>query len=391
MRSRTSNFAIIGGGSLGTLLALQLSNLGFNVCIFESNQELLKGASYLGEGKIHLGYTFGLANEASILSLIKSAFSFNPIFENALNHNIEWSQIISSPFVYKVDESSIMTIEHFINHAANISRLSKNMNNTDSYLNIDRKEVIRFDRISERKFLSGERAVDVVILSSLIKNEITKRSNILIFLNANVESVRINSADKYIITTPLGNSDRDFDYVINCTWNHRNILDKNFVEPIEHFNYRTKLYVSATTNLDEFAMTTVLGKFGDLVIFKSGRLYASDYLTGLSSFETGKIATFKERDLIPKDLVDKHWSYFKSRFSTEMPLLDEVCNIETFERTVVASGDKDIDQIDSGLHHRLPFHFFRNKNYISALATKYTTVPLLSKKIIDGILKSELE
>ena len=124
MRSRTSNFAIIGGGSLGTLLALQLSNLGFNVCIFENNQELLKGASYLGEGKIHLGYTFGLANEASILSLIKSAFSFKPIFENALNHNIVWSQIISSPFVYKIDECSIMTIEHFINHASNIPRLS---------------------------------------------------------------------------------------------------------------------------------------------------------------------------------------------------------------------------------------------------------------------------
>jgi hypothetical protein len=138
-------------------------------------------------------------------------------------------------------------------------------------------------------------------------------------------------------------------------------------------------------------MTTVLGKFGDLIIFKSGRLYASDYLTGLSSFETGKISTFRERDLIPKDLVDKHWSYLKSRFNTEMPLLDEVCNFETLERTVVASGDRDIDQIDSGLHHRLPFHFFRNKNYISALATKYTTVPLFSKKIVDGILKSELE
>jgi hypothetical protein len=391
MRSRSSSFAIIGGGSLGTLLALQLSNLGFNVCVFEKNQELLKGASYLGEGKIHLGYTFGLADEASILSFIESAFSFKPIFENALNHNIEWSQIISSPFVYKVDENSIITIEHFIKHASNILRLIKNINDNDSYLNIDRNEVMRFHRISERNFLTGERALDVVLLSSLIKNELNKRSNISVLLNQNVESVKINSANKYAITTPLGNSDEDFDYVINCTWNNRNILDKNFVEPVEDFNYRTKLYVSATTNLEEFAMTTVLGKFGDLIIFKSGRLYASDYLTGLSSFETGKISTFRERDLIPKDLVDKHWSYLKSRFNTEMPLLDEVCNFETLERTVVASGDRDIDQIDSGLHHRLPFHFFRNKNYISALATKYTTVPLLSKKIVDGILKSELE
>jgi hypothetical protein len=370
---------------------LQLSNLGFNVCIFENKQELLKGASFLGEGKIHLGYTFGLADDASILSLIKSAFSFKPIFENALNNNIEWSQIISSPFVYKVDENSIITIDQFINHASNILRLTKNINDTASYLNIERKEVMRFDRISERNFLTGERALDVVFLSSLIKNELNKRSNISILFNQNVETVKINSASKYIITTPHGNSDRYFDYVINCTWNNRNILDKNFVEPVEDFNYRTKLYVSAATNLDEFAMTTVLGKFGDLVIFKSGRLYASDYLTGLSSFETGKLATFKERDLIPEDLVDKHWSNLKSRFNTEMPLLDKVCNFETLERTVVASGDRDIDQIDSGLHHRLPFHFFRSKNYISALATKFTTVPLLSKKIVDGILKSELE
>jgi 3-hydroxyacyl-CoA dehydrogenase len=78
------NFAVIGGGTLGSLIALRLSNLGLNVEIFESKPELLKGASYLGEGKIHLGYTFGLSQESSYEQLAESALTFAENMESSL-------------------------------------------------------------------------------------------------------------------------------------------------------------------------------------------------------------------------------------------------------------------------------------------------------------------
>ena len=138
-------------------------------------------------------------------------------------------------------------------------------------------------------------------------------------------------------------------------------------------------------NRNTVTSITVLGKFGDLVVFNTGRLYASDYLTGLTSFNNGVYPSFTEREKLPEDLVSRHWEYFKSRFSAVMPELDRITEFETFERTVVAKGDKDIDQLESDLHDRLPHYVARKENYISALGTKFTTIPQLAKNIVDWI------
>ena len=145
------------------------------------------------------------------------------------------------------------------------------------------------------------------------------------------------------------------------------------------------MYVSAKTSLQERAITTVLGKYGDLVIFNTGRLYGSDYLVGLTSFTNKVLPDFAERDSLPEELVTKHWEKLKSRFLYEVPELNELTEIKTFERSVVAVGDSDIDQMNSGLHDRSPHYLNRKGNYISALGTKMTTIPQLAKKIVDWI------
>jgi hypothetical protein len=179
--------------------------------------------------------------------------------------------------------------------------------------------------------------------------------------------------------------EKRFDYVINCTWEKRHLLDQMFWDKLPDLNYRTKLYVSAKTSLQEMACTTVLGKYGDLVIFNTGRLYGSDYLTGLTSFTNELLPNFVERESLPEELVLRHWESFKSRYFHEAPELSQVTDITTFERSVVAIGDSDIDQINSGLHDRSPYYLNRKGNYISALGTKMTTIPQLAKKIVDWI------
>jgi hypothetical protein len=388
---KIKKIAVIGGGTLGTLTALQLSNLGYNVSIFEKNHEILRGASYFGEAKIHLGYTYGLAGIFTIQSLLNSAFSFKSIFERALNQQIDWSSFISSPFVYKVDKESLISVDEFIDHANKISELIKTCVSSECYLNLEDSEVNHFKRISERNFATGERAIDVVLLNKLIKSELSKRSNISIFLNHKIEKLNFNSSKKYVLRTDHETVVEEFSYVINCTWDQRNKLDKSFVDDLKVYNYRTKLYVYAETNLKDLALTTVLGKFGDLVIFGNGRLYASDYYQGLTNFENGVFPKFQERETLPKDLVDKHWASCQNRYKEDVPSILEVSDFKTFERTIVAIGESDIDKIESELHNRLPFHVFTKANYISALATKYTNIPLLSKQIVDWVLNNEFE
>lgn len=379
------NFAVIGGGSLGTLIALRLSNLGLNVEIYESKSELLRGASYLGEGKIHLGYTYGLSQKSSYGQLVESALNFAEIVETSIGHTINWKDLTSIPFTYTIAQSSLIDSSQFMNHAINIIKLLQVEDGSRSYLGEAIDEVAHLTRTSESSFLTKERAVDLEKLGKILKEEVGERINISTHLNSEILSIETKLTNKYILTTRDGKIDKEFDYVINCTWDQRHNLDRFFWDTLPELNYRTKIYISAKTTLKEAAETTVLGKFGDLVVFNTGRLYASDYLTGLTSFTTGFNPNFAEREELPEELVFKHWNNFKSRFSAMMPELNGITEIETFERTVVAKGDKDIDQLESGLHDRPPYYIARKENFISALGTKFTTIPQLAMKIVDWI------
>jgi len=379
------SIAVIGGGSLGSLIALRLSNLGINVEIFESKSELLKGASYLGEGKIHLGYTYGLSQESSYGELIESAFTFAEIVESSICKPINWKNITSIPFSYNVADDSLISPDEFFNHGKDIFNIIAGKKHSKTYLGLPIEEIMGLERTSERSFRTSERAVDLEKLKEIIVAEIMERENIFVNLNSEVLLVKTDPHNGYILSTNRCESDKNFGYVINCTWEKRYLLDRMFWEKLPNLNYRTKLYVSAKTSLQEAAYTTVLGKYGDLVVFNTGRLYGSDYLTGLTSFTNEVLPNFAERESLPEELVTRHWEYLKSRFFLEMPELSEVTDVATFERSVVARGDSDIDQIKSGLHERSPHYLDRKGNYISALATKITTVPQLAKKIVDWI------
>jgi len=377
--------AVIGGGFLGSLTALQLSNLGFNVEIFESKHELLKGASHLGEGKIHLGYTFGLSQESTYEQLIDSALNFAEIIENSICDTVDWKNIISIPFIYNIDSDSLISPNEFVTHSNKIFKIIQRKKHLQSYLGTPIEHISKLKRISEKSFLTSERSVDIEKLRKRIVEELESRENISTYLNCAVSLVETHSSKKYILWSEKVRIEKEFDYVINCTWEKRFQLDQLFWQTLPTLNYRTKLYVTAKTNLQEAAYTTVLGKYGDLVVFNTGRLYASDYLTGLTSFSTGVSPNFAERESIPEDLVLKHWNYIKYRFSLEAPDLNEITELNTFERTVVAEGNSDIDQIGSDLHRRSPYYMARKGNYISALGTKFTNIPQLAKKIVDGI------
>jgi hypothetical protein len=343
------------------------------------------GASYLGEGKIHLGYTFALSQKSSYEQLIESAFTFAEIIENSICKPVNWKNITSIPFLYKVEDDSLINQDEFINHGKNITDAIHRKKHLKTYLGLPVEEIMELERTSERSFITSERAVDMEKLKKIITAEIIKRGNISVNVNSEISLVKIDNSKKYILSIMGSELEKKFDYVINCTWEKRYILDQKFWDKLPELNYRTKLYVSAKTNLRETACTTVLGKYGDLVIFNTGRLYASDYLTGLTSFASEILPNFAEREHLPKELATRHWEYIKSRFLLEMPELSEVTDLTTLERTVVAKGDSDIDQINSRLHDRSPHYLERKGNYISALGTKITTVPQLAKKIVDWI------
>jgi glycine/D-amino acid oxidase-like deaminating enzyme len=47
--------AVVGGGLTGCLVALELAQHGHAVVIFDKEQQLIQRASFVNEGKVHLG------------------------------------------------------------------------------------------------------------------------------------------------------------------------------------------------------------------------------------------------------------------------------------------------------------------------------------------------
>lgn len=381
----SSRVAVIGGGTLGVLIGLQLSNSGIEVEIHEAKSEILKGASYRGEGKVHLGFVYGKSSENTWEPLIQSALLFDKIIEKAIGCPIAWESMRSKPFVYKVEQKSMISNQQFIDHARKITSYIKRTGKKSSYLGVSIDELVDFFQISADKFQTQERSIDLVKLGGLLQEQVANRANISVILNSEIQSIENSGKNGYRLRTRDTIIDKHFDYVVNCTWHRGSVLDQLFWEDVPNLNYRTRLYVSAFTNLPEIAITSTLGRFGDLVVFQTGRIYASDYTAGLTSFTNSKFPVFEERDNLPIELCKSHWEQIKTRYAHEYPQLTDIDVVETFERSIVAEGTRDIDHIDSELHQRMPYHFKRKDNYFSALASKITTVPQLSKLVADLI------
>jgi hypothetical protein len=83
MMTERKHVAIIGGGVFGVLCALQLVDRGFQVTLFEKNQDILLGASNINQNRIHLGYHYPRSEETSIAAYAHEV-QFRELFEEAV-------------------------------------------------------------------------------------------------------------------------------------------------------------------------------------------------------------------------------------------------------------------------------------------------------------------
>lgn len=373
--------AIIGGGFLGALMALKLTTMGRKVELFEAKTDILLGATHLGEGKIHLGYTYGLAKATEIESFIQSSLAFQRLINGIFGYPLSFTNLVSSPFTYVVHRASLIKSSQFNSHYEMINQRLIDDNSLDSYFGLPKEQIKDFKQCSEYEFRTPERAIDLELFGELVKKELYSRDNLLIHTNTKVASID-HSKKVTAIELNVGKKEK-FEFVLNCTWQQINQLDKYVFETLPTLNFRTKLYVSAKTNQSPTAITHVLGKFGDLVNFPSGRLYASHYESGLTSFRVEQFPTFVERENLPRQLSDSHFGRVIELYEDYFPWLSDLSTYITHERTVVAHGDTDIDDFSSQLHFRSPFKIRRDYGYISVLSYKFTYIPSTVAAVTD--------
>ena len=82
----TMHVAIIGGGIFGIMVALRLAERGLLVTIFEKNKDILLGASYINQYRMHMGYHYPRSKETA-KSSYNSYKAFCNIFKECIVDN----------------------------------------------------------------------------------------------------------------------------------------------------------------------------------------------------------------------------------------------------------------------------------------------------------------
>ncbi len=392
--------AVIGGGLQGCCAALELSRLGVAVDLFDAAPKLMQGAGRNNEGKIHLGFTFAAdASMQTATRMAVAAVQFAPLMRRWVGSGFDRLPI-SDPFRYGVHRSSQLSAEmlwdRYQTISAEVVRAMKDYGG--DYLGETDPHTVAFvasvkpERVNSAEipyaFETAERAVDPVSMADIVSRAIRADSRIRVFTSAFVTGVRTDG-NNYSLDFRDGTSRDDFESVVNAAWEGRLAIDESIgIEPEGLWSFRVKHLVRARSRARLPTLTVVVGPFGDVVQYSNGVAFLSWYPVGRTQWSTDIRASQSvprcsevEELRIINDIVEGLHQLLPE---VEFPnLIGSHTRLQAGH--IIAQGDTDIDDAQSGLHERSA-DIKSVGGYHSVNTGKLTSAPLLAVEVADRIL-----
>jgi glycine/D-amino acid oxidase-like deaminating enzyme len=239
------NIAVIGGGIFGSTTAIELSQNGFNVSLFEKAPDILMGATSKSLLRLHLGFHYPRDLDTAIQS--KRGYK---------------------SFVTKFPE---VTDFSFTNYYA-ISKTSSRINRND-FLIFAKNAKLDMSECSNEVVASYGLAVaqcsgifsnkeGVISILKLREHLLDEISTLPISLNLNTEVTKAKrNNDKWILTSS-DNIEREFDFVVRSTYGHDKIeIIGAKMTPVRRYEYHKTLVLKVKVNLPDFGLTIIDGDF----------------------------------------------------------------------------------------------------------------------------------
>jgi len=196
------NIAVVGGGIFGCTTAWMLAKEGYNVDLFEKNDDLITQASYINQYRLHKGYHYPRSKETAQSSIWGEKSFLDTYGEAVMNGDIEHYYCISK------EDSLVNSTEYedFLNDL--------NLKYKEKTLDLIQKNVVDLTvEVDEMLF-------DPIKIRKLVWDKLNKY-NVNVNLNTNVD---IDDLDNY-------------DYIVNSTYANLNKL----LPPNKHKNYQFEL------------------------------------------------------------------------------------------------------------------------------------------------------
>ncbi len=396
----------MGAGGAGTCAALELTNRGYTVDLFEKASEPISKASFVNEGKIHLGFIYAMDRGLRTAKhMIQGSLHFMSSLKRWININPE--DVLSTPFHYCIHRGSHMNSEELLGHykqcAAFFDECSKFYRK--KYLDLfdvayvkllspSKVESIANPEYIEAVFETNEHAIEPRTVARKLREALLSQPHINLQLNTTVKSVARDGC-KLVVharTNDHVTVREKYDQVVNVTWDGMPEIDRTMkIEPVSNWCFRYKFGSKILIRLSKTQVpscTMVQGPFGDIVNFKDKGFYLSWYPIGRTGWSEAYSPPEWDALLSASERAD----VFKRSFDQMMLRIPAMKNLDFSHDdispvggVIYALGSQDVDDEKSKLHTRHELGIRSFDGYHTVNTGKYTLVPYTGLQIADRI------
>jgi 2-polyprenyl-6-methoxyphenol hydroxylase-like FAD-dependent oxidoreductase len=402
--TRRDHACVLGAGIQGVTAALALARDGRSVTLLERSDHPFRGASFRGEGKIHLGYVY--ANDPSHRTarlMAEAAFCFDRLLGAWLGDAIDWRAARSDRFTYAVLADSMVDSDGLLAHYAVVDEfIGSHLSDGLTYAGRSDVEPVRplgdparhgFGERAEALVRTDEVSLDPMVVGNALLAGLDA-ADVAVHCSTEVLAVE-RRPESFSVTcrTPSGAATHRADVVVNCMWDGRLVVDETMgVAPPHPWNYRLKYGVHARVRPGCSPIPTVtfaLGPFGDIVRRADDHVYLSwdpECLVGWSS--DIEIPDAWRSAMSGRDPWSTQREIADRTIGALAELVPAVAHLEPTSAAagvIVARGDTDIDDHASALHQRRDIGVHDHDGYFSIDTGKLTCAPMFADELAGRV------
>jgi hypothetical protein len=405
-RGRDRRIAIIGAGGTGACAALELASRGHEVDLFERRAQAVSEASFVNEGKVHLGLIYALdARLRTAAWMIEGALAF----EENLRRWIPFraADVVSTPFHYCVHRGSLLEPDSLARHYERCAALYREKAAACGRDYLGLGEGCAVARMKEEEyealvdpayftavFRTTERAVDPRAIAERLRRALAGEPRIRLHARHRVLGVepRPRGGFRLAIETGGDRIEETFTDVVNAGWYERLGIDRPLgIAPPRRWSHRYKFghRVAIRPRADAIPSCTVVqGPFGDIVNFGARGLFLSWYPIGRTGMSTDEVAPDWHTAYSPEERLDvyrRSLAEWRKRCARLADLPDGPDRVDPAGGVIYALGTTDVDDESSELHHRYEIGIQSRGRYHSVDTGKYTLVPYWGLRVADRV------
>lgn len=395
-----SAVAVLGAGFQGVCIALELARRGIDVDLFDRHDACITQAGLRNEGKIHLGFVY--SNDPSFATtrlLAAGALAFDRALRRWLECDLEtlW---LSTPHYYAVHRDSLLTPERVLAHFARVQAHLRDVARGErlTYLGRDVASLTFNPEPVEAAYdpaaiaaaiRTDERAVDVTKIALRLRARVA--ADPCIAFHPATEVIGVSRTRDGIAVDVLRDrysETRTYRQVVNCLWDGRLVVDRGMGIAARHESlFRVKYGITLTTPGAAAVPSTtfVVGPFGDIVSWESGRVYLSWYPVAKTAMVSGLQPPAFQNHLNGEE-ARRMTDATLDAFAHLIPAMrawprDGAAHVTVAGGVIVAAGNTDIDDPWSRLHTRTMVGVHSLDGYHSVDPGKYTMAPLFASEV----------